>query len=140
MGLIPLVLPTWDPLAMLISYHLVLCPCRVTGTWSYWCHCHRLPLGHLCACGLGHHHAEKVLCLLNSINDFSVTHQPLAAPAARLPGLPGEARWQGCSKGTPASALGSRAAPSALCSWHMDLWGAHRPGRLNHSSRGHLRQ
>lgn len=113
-GLIPLALPIWHPLSLLTSCHLVLCPCRVAGTRSYRCHCHRLSPGHLCACGLGHHHAEKVLCLLNSIKDFSVTHSPSlpsAAPAAICPGSPGTRAGMDTAKGTPASVLCSRAVP-----------------------------
>ncbi|PKU33014.1 hypothetical protein llap_16683 [Limosa lapponica baueri] len=51
----------------------------LAGARSYRCHCHRLPPGYLCACGLGRHHAEKVLCLLNSIKDTS--HNRTAAQA-----------------------------------------------------------
>lgn len=71
----------------------VFCPCRLAGARSYWCHCHRLPPGYICACGLGRHHAEKVLCLLNSIKDVSVTQPacilPSAAAAPYLLGAPG---------------------------------------------------
>lgn len=113
----PIALPIWDPPTLLTSRHLVLCPCRLTGARSYRCHCHRLPPGYICACGLGRHHTEKVLSLLNSIKVFSVTQPacllPSAAPAPHLPGTP----WGDVAKGTPASALGSKAAPqSAPCS------------------------
>lgn len=91
-GVFPIALPVWDPLALLTSCRLVLCPCRLAGAWSYRCHCDRLPPGYVCACGLGRHHAEKVLGLLNSIKDFSVTQPasllPSAAPAPHLPGAP----------------------------------------------------
>lgn len=73
----------WVPLSLLTSC-LFLSSCRLTGARSYWCHCHRLPPGYVCACGLGCHHTEKVLGLLNSIKHFSVTQpaclQPSTAP------------------------------------------------------------
>lgn len=82
-GVILAALPIWAPLPLL-TLCLFLSPCRLTGAWSYWCHCHRLPSGYVCACGLGCHHTEKILGLLNSIKDFSVTQlarlQPLTAP------------------------------------------------------------
>lgn len=82
-GVILAALPIWAPLPLLTSCFF-LSPCRLAGAWSYWCHCHRLPPGYVCACGLGCHHTEKVLGLLNSIKDFSVTQlaclQPLTAP------------------------------------------------------------
>lgn len=101
-GVIPIALPIWDPLALPTSHHLVLCPCRLTGARSYRCHCHRLPPGYVCACGLGRHHAEKVLGLLNSIKDFSVT-QPVSCPQLLLLsiclGPPREKCRCGCGKG-----------------------------------------
>lgn len=110
-GLSPTALPLCDLPA---SCRLVFCPCRLAGAWSYWCHCHRLPPGNICACGLGCHHAEKVLCLLNSIKDVSVTQPacilPSTAAAPQLPGAPGaETLLQ--MQGVPASAPGGGVTP-----------------------------
>lgn len=115
-GVIPIALPIWDPLALPTSHHLVLCPCRLTGARSYWCHCHRLPPGYVCACGLGRHHAEKVLGLLNSIKDFSVT-QPacLLLLLSICPGPAGEKCHCGCGKGHSSLCAGQQTCtPKAL--------------------------
>lgn len=93
-----------SPLALLTSHHLVLCPHRLAGARSDRCHCHRLPSGYVCACGLGHHHAEKVLGLLNSIKGFSVTKPAcLSPPSAPLRPPRGNAAAH-AAKGAPASA------------------------------------
>lgn len=118
-GVILAALPIWAPLPLLTS-RLVLCHCRLAGARSYWCHCHCLPPGYICACGLGHHHTEKVLRLLNSIKDFSVTQpaclQPSTAPELSAWG-PGRNGATDTGKTLQAPVLGSQAAPSAHHLW-----------------------
>lgn len=140
-GVIPIALPIWDPLPLPTSHHFVLCPCRLTGARSYRCHCHRLPPGYVCACGLGRHHAEKVLGLLNSIKDFSVTQPacllPSAAPALHLPRAPpGRNAAVDAAKGALqplcwAAELHPKSTPSMWVSWvHAHLAGSTTAGTV----------
>lgn len=86
-GVILAALPIWAPLPLPSCFFLS--PCRLTGAWSYWCHCHRLPPGYVRACSLGHHHTEKVLGLLNSIKKCLLHNWPVSSPQLLLSCLPG---------------------------------------------------
>lgn len=123
--------PIRAPLPLLTSC-LFLSSCRLTGAWSYWCHCHRLPPGYICACGLGCHHTEKVLGLLNSIKHFSVTQlaclQPSTAPELSAWG-PGRNGAKDTGKALQALCWAAR-LHQVLIALGVCLYpGWHRPGR-----------